>query len=243
MFAGAGGTALGLENAGINHNLLVENNKDCIKTLRTNRPNWNIVEDDVCNVNFKGLKADIVQGGFPCQAFSYAGRGRGFEDTRGTLFFEFARCIKEINPKIAVGENVRGLERHDNGRTLTTMVNVLQELGYKVIYRIVRSQYFDVPQKRERLIMLATRRDLNRPFVFPKEKDYTISIREAIGDRPKSVGQEYTERKMKIMKLIPQAVIGETSRKNFKGSIWEPVITPMVAKQAWLEDYLGMNPV
>ena len=99
LFAGAGGTALGLENAGINHQLLVEYDKNCIETLKTNKPKWKIVGDDVRNVSFKGMQADIVQGGFPCQAFSYAGKSMGFEDTRGTLFFEFARCIKEIQPK------------------------------------------------------------------------------------------------------------------------------------------------
>ena len=202
LFAGTGGTALGLENAGINHSLLVEYDKDCVATLKVNRPQWNIVCDDIRNVSFKGMQADIVQGGFPCQAFSYAGNSRGFEDTRGTLFFEFARCIKEVQPKIAVGENVRGLERHDGGKTLRTMLNAMEELGYKATYKIIRSQYLDVPQKRERLILLAIRKDLDIPFMFPKEKDYTVSLREAIGDEPKADGQKYTERKLRIMKMI-----------------------------------------
>ena len=202
LFAGTGGTALGLENAGINHSLLVEYDKDCVATLKVNRPQWKIVCDDIRNVSFKGMPADIVQGGFPCQAFSYAGNSRGFEDTRGTLFFEFARCIKEVQPKIAVGENVRGLERHDGGKTLRTMLNAMEELGYKATYKIIRSQYLDVPQKRERLILLAIRKDLDIPFMFPKEKDYTVSLREAIGDEPKADGQKYTERKLRIMKMI-----------------------------------------
>ena len=84
----------------------------------------------ICITNIN--KIDIVQAGFPCQAFSYAGNNRGFEDTRGTLFFEFARCVKECKPKIAVGENVKGLLRHDNGRTFTTMLNVLSEIGWRV---------------------------------------------------------------------------------------------------------------
>ena len=138
LFAGAGGTALGMENAGIEHVLLNEYDKHACQTLRINKPNWNVVEDDIRNLKFKKGQADIVQGGFPCQTFSYAGRKMGFEDIRGTLFFEFARCVKEVQPKIAIGENVRGLLSHDNGRTLKTMIAVLEEIGYKVKYKILK---------------------------------------------------------------------------------------------------------
>jgi len=204
LFAGAGGTALGLEHAGFNHVLLNEYDKNCVLTLNKNRPEWNTLLEDVANVDFSKWedKVDLVQGGFPCQAFSYAGKRLGFEDTRGTMFYEFARCVKEVKPKIAMGENVRGLLTHENGTTLKTMVQVLDELGYKVAYKVVRAQYLDVPQKRERLIILAIRKDLTIPFIFPKEKDYTISLREALNDVPKSDGQGYPEKKKKVMKLI-----------------------------------------
>jgi DNA (cytosine-5)-methyltransferase 1 len=205
LFAGAGGTALGLDNAGIEHVLLNELDKNAVETLKSNRPDWNVVAGDVRELDFKGIKADIVQGGFPCQAFSYAGRKMGFEDTRGTLFFEFARAIKEIRPKIAIGENVKGLAMHDNGRTLSTMLAVLKELGYRVSTKILRAQYLDVPQKRERLIMIAIREDLNVPFFsFPKEKDYTVSLREALSNCPVSSGQEYSEYKKSIMDIVPE---------------------------------------
>lgn len=203
LFSGAGGTALGLENAGLKHVMLVEFEKDSAATLKSNKPDWNVVFDDVKKISFKGVKADVVEGGFPCQAFSYAGKKQGFEDTRGTLFFEFARCIKEIRPKVAIGENVRGLLKHDNGRTLQIMVSALNEIGYNVAYRVLRSQYHDVPQKRERLVILATRKDLKIPIVYPKEKDYIVSVREALQDVPDSVGQEYSVAKKKIMKLVP----------------------------------------
>lgn len=203
LFAGTGGTAIGFENAGLNHVLLNEWDKNAVETLKINRPKWNVIGGDIANVNFKGVDADIVQGGFPCQTFSYAGKKMGFEDTRGTMFFEFARCVKEVRPKIAVGENVKGLLRHDNGNTLNTMVKIMEDLGYRVQYRVVRSQYLDVPQKRERLIIIAFRNDLKIPFIFPKEKDYTISIKEALKNCPKSAGQEYPERKKKILSLVP----------------------------------------
>jgi len=127
LFAGCGGLALGMENAGLNCEMLVEIDKNAALTLKTNRPKWNVVADDIANVDFREVQADVVAGGFPCQAFSYAGKRMGFEDTRGTLFFEFARAIKEIQPKLVLGENVKGLEKHDNGRTLETMLSVLEE--------------------------------------------------------------------------------------------------------------------
>lgn len=206
LFAGAGGTALGMENAGIKHIMLNEFDKHAAATLRANKPKWNVIEDDIANVDFTQYRdqVDIIEGGFPCQAFSYAGKKMGFEDTRGTLFYEFARAVKEVNPKIAIGENVKGLLTHENGKTLKTMVKVLQDLGYNVAYRVLRAQYFDVPQKRERLVIIAVRKDIESPILYPIEKDYTISLREAIGDSPKSPGQEYSEKKKKILDLVPE---------------------------------------
>lgn len=206
LFAGAGGTALGMENAGLNHILLNEFNKDAAETLRRNFPGANVVEGDVHELSFTQYvgQVDVVQAGFPCQAFSYAGNRKGFEEARGTLFFEFARCVKETQPKIAVGENVRGLLNHDNGKTLKTMISVFDDLGYRVAYRVLRSQYLDVPQKRERLIILAVRKDTDIPFVFPKEKNYTVSMREALKDCPPSNGQVYPPKKYDVMKLVPE---------------------------------------
>lgn len=204
LFAGCGGLALGLENAGISSELLVEIDKKASETLKINRPQWNIISDDIKNVDFSTTKAEIVTGGFPCQAFSYAGKRRGFEDIRGTLFFEFVRTIKEVKPKIILGENVKGLEKHDEGRTLKTMLMVLDEIGYKVHYKVLRSQYLDVPQKRERLVIIGVRKDIKSKVLFPKEKNYTVSIGEALKGVPKTEGQVYTEKKKKIMELVPQ---------------------------------------
>jgi DNA (cytosine-5)-methyltransferase 1 len=208
LFAGAGGTALGFHNAGISHTLLSELDRNASLTLRANSIelglDWNVVEGDVANIDFNSMEADVIQAGFPCQAFSYAGKSLGFDDTRGTLFFEFARAIKAIRPKIAIGENVRGLLSHDGGKTLQVMIDVLRELGYWTAYKVLRAQYLDVPQKRERLILFAVRNDLDIPAVFPVERDYFISLKEALYACPKSVGQAYTERKKRIMELIPE---------------------------------------
>lgn len=204
LFAGAGGLALGLENAGLKSKALVEIDKTAAATLRHNRPHWNVVQADVSTVSFERGSADIVTGGFPCQAFSYAGKQLGFEDTRGTLFFEYARIIKQIQPKVLLAENVRGLVNHDNGRTLSTMISVLENLGYTVEWKILRAQYLDVAQKRERLVIIGVRNDLDLPIQFPEEKAYTLSLREALSNVPSSGGQSYTEKKAAIMKHIPE---------------------------------------
>jgi DNA (cytosine-5)-methyltransferase 1 len=203
LFAGAGGLALGLENAGLQHELLVEIDKNAAETLKKNRPKWNVKCEDAREVSYKNVNADIVTGGFPCQAFSFAGKKLGFEDARGTLFFELARAIKEIKPKIAVGENVKGLLRHENGKTLRAMIDIMDELGYRVVTRVLRAQYLDVAQKRERLIILCIRRDLKLPFIFPREKNYTVALKDVLIDVPKSDGQTYPDKKKKILAKIP----------------------------------------
>lgn len=203
LFAGAGGLALGNEDAGLRHKLLVEIDKNASSTLKNNKPSWNVINEDVRDVSYDGIEADIVSGGFNCQSFSSSGKRLGFEDTRGTMFFELARCANEIKPKIILGENVRGLLNHDNGKTLSIMIEVLKEIGYRVHYKLLRSQYLDVPQKRERLIIIGVRDDLDIPFIFPKEKDYTINIKEALKDVPVSSGQKYSKRKKEIMDMVP----------------------------------------
>lgn len=249
LFAGAGGMALGFENAGLMPTLLVEIDRDCASTIALNRPEWRLIAGDVRQVDFREYegKADIVAGGFPCQAFSYAGLGKGFEDTRGTLFFEFARCIKEVKPKIALGENVRGLIRHENGRTLQTMLNTLEELGYRPIYRLLRAQFLDVPQKRERLIIIGVRKDLHMEASFPREKDYTISLREALRDCPPSIGVSYPKRKKAIMERIPPGgywrdLPVELQKEYMRGSFYQAGgRTGMARRLAWDEPTLTLT--
>ena len=156
LFAGAGGLALGMHMAGFRHVLLNEVNSVACKTLRRNHPEWNVLEDDVHKVDFTPLRGhvDFLSGGFPCQAFSYAGKKGGLNDTRGTLFFELARAVSEIQPKVFMAENVKGLLSHDDGKTLEVIRNSIAELGYTLIEpRILKAIMYQVPQKRERLII------------------------------------------------------------------------------------------
>ncbi|MCS4532155.1 DNA (cytosine-5-)-methyltransferase [Corynebacterium sp. ES2730-CONJ] len=249
LFAGGGGTALGLSNAGFQHLLVNEIDKHAAATLRTNRKDWNVVEDDVHNLvftNFRG-KVDLIEGGFPCQAFSYAGQKKGFADTRGTLFHEFARAVTEARPRVAMGENVRGLINHDHGQTLKIMIKALQDAGYKVAYRLLRAQYLDVPQKRERLIMLAVRDDLDIPILFPNEQDYTVSLREAIYDCPPSDGSQYAPWKAEIMQLVPEGGYWKDLPEHVQRSYMKASFfhgggrTGMARRLAWEEPSLTLT--
>lgn len=216
LFAGAGGMALGLEKAGLSAVMLNEIDKHACNTLRLNRPKWNVIEGDVAGIDFSEYKGkvDVLAGGFPCQAFSYAGKKMGFEDTRGTLFFEFARAVREVQPKILLAENVRGLLNHDDGKTLETIANIIDEIGYSLITpKVLKAIFYQVPQKRERLILIAIRKDLVNSinYTWPSPYHKVMTMRDALKagelfktDVPKSEGQKYPKRKQEILSLVPQ---------------------------------------
>ncbi len=201
LFAGAGGLALGLERAGLEPILLNDFDKDCVATLEKNRPGWNIILGDIKEIDFKGIRADVVTGGFPCQAFSYAGKKLGFEDTRGTLFYEFVRAVKEIKPKLFLAENVYGLISHDRGRTLSTILEVFRSLGYNVQYKVLDAVNYSVPQKRKRIIIIGTRNGIE--FEYPIRHYKTVTLGEALKDVPKSIGTKYSEKRRKVLELVP----------------------------------------
>lgn len=215
LFAGAGGLAIGLEKAGFEAVLLNEWDKQACNTLRSNRPQWNVLEGDISQIDFTPFHGvDFLSGGFPCQAFSYAGKQLGFEDARGTLFFEFARAIKETQPKIFLGENVRGLLEHDNGKTLSVIKSVIAELGYTLIEpKVLKAMFYQVPQKRERLMLIGIRNDLLpfAQFSWPSPYKRIMTVKDALMagelypvDVPNSIGQSYPKRKAEIMAMIPE---------------------------------------
>ena len=114
---------------------------------------------------------DLLVGGFPCQSFSIAGKRGGFSDTRGTLFFELARLLKDKKPRLFVFENVKGLLSHEGGKTFTTIITTLDELGYDCQWQVLNSKYHGVPQNRERVIIIGHLRETSRPQVFPFRED------------------------------------------------------------------------
>ena len=213
LFAGAGGLAVGMEKAGLKCVALNEIDKHACETLRKNRPKWNVLEGDIKDFNFSEYhnQVDVVTGGFPCQAFSYAGKRLGFEDARGTLFYEFARVVKEVNPPICIGENVKGLLSHDNGKTLQGMISILDEIGYNVVpVEVLKAINYKVPQKRERLILVGIRKDIKIKYEYPKpyKKIYNLSDALKKGELfasnvPVSVGAKYPESKKQVLDLVP----------------------------------------
>lgn len=211
LFAGAGGLALGLEKAGFHAQALIEIDKYAAETLRKNRSNWNVVEEDIVKVASKGIKGylpdgmkiDFVSGGYPCQAFSYAGHKLGLEDIRGTMFYYFAQIIGELNPKVFLAENVKGLTTHDNGKTLQTMIDIYEELGYIVTTNIIRATNYNVAQKRERVIIVGVRTDIDVEYLPPKPYDFKPVLKDVLKNVPKSIGEKYPERKRKVLELVP----------------------------------------
>ena len=214
LFAGAGGLAIGMEKAGLKCIALNEIDKWACQTLRKNRPTWKVLEGDIKEFGFSEYynKVDVVTGGFPCQAFSYAGKKLGLADARGTLFYEFARVVKEVNPPICIGENVRGLLSHDNGKTLKGMISILDEIGYKVVpVQVLKAIKFKVPQKRERLILVGIRKDIDVKYEYPKPYKKIYNLKDALkkgelfeSNVPKSEGAKYPKSKIDVLELVPQ---------------------------------------
>jgi DNA (cytosine-5)-methyltransferase 1 len=213
LFAGAGGLAIGLEKAGIKCAALNEIDKWACQTLRENRPNWNVLEGDIKSFNFEKYKdeVEVVTGGFPCQAFSYAGKKLGLEDARGTLFYEFARAVKEVNPPICIGENVKGLFSHEKGETLKGMISILDEIGYNVVpVQVLKAVNYKVPQKRERIIVVGVRKDIDIKYKYPKPYQTIYNLSDALkkgklynSNVPKSEGSKYPQHKKEVLDLIP----------------------------------------
>lgn len=213
LFAGAGGLAVGMEKAGLKCVALNEIDKWACQTLKANRPNWNVLEGDIKNFKFQEYQGnvDVVTGGFPCQAFSYAGKKLGLEDARGTLFYEFARVVQEVQPAICIGENVRGLLSHDKGKTLEGMISVLDEIGYRVVpVEVLKAIHFRVPQKRERLFLVGIRKDIEVNYEYPKPHKKIYNLKDALKkgelfdcNVPKSNGAKYPESKKKVLDLVP----------------------------------------
>jgi len=133
---------------------------------------------DITKINEEELPDfEILCGGFPCQSFSIAGKRMGFEDTRGTLFFDLSRIAKCKRPKILFFENVKGLLSHEEGRTITTILKTLDELGYDAEWQVLNSKYFGVPQNRERIIIIGHLREGTHGWIFPIREETKGAIR------------------------------------------------------------------
>ncbi len=216
LFAGAGGLALGLEQAGFTHIGLIEKDKDAVATLRLNRPQWNVVCEDIEAVTERDLEVefgikkgelDLLSGGAPCQSFSTAGNRLGLEDTRGTMFYYYAKFLEKLQPKVFLFENVRGLKTHDNHRTYQIILDVFKQAGYSVSFKVLNAWDYGAPQKRERLITIGVRNDVAQKhiFEFPKPHEYkpVIADIELEVNPDKTQCSFYSENKYKVISQVP----------------------------------------
>ncbi|WP_107598190.1 Eco47II family restriction endonuclease [Clostridioides difficile] len=229
LFAGAGGLALGLEQAGFEHIGLVEFDKYAAETLKYNRPNWNVLCEDVEVVSSRDLEKefgvkkgelDVLSGGAPCQSFSYAGKRLGLEDVRGTMFYHYATFLHKLQPKIFLFENVKGLLTHEKGETYKTILGIFEDEGYTTTHEVMNAWDYGVAQKRERLITIGIRKDLaeRANFKFPRKYDYKPVLRDILQDVPESECANYSEQKRKVFALVPP------------GGYWKD-IDPKIAKE------------
>lgn len=240
LFAGAGGLALGLEDAGFDTVGLVEVDKYASETLRMNRPNWNVLTEDIVHITESGIEnyfdilpgeLDLLSGGYPCQAFSYAGNKAGLNDARGTLFYHYAKFLDHLKPKVFLAENVKGLVNHDNGRTLKYMLQVFSDVGYTVKWKVLKALDYDVAQKRERIVMIGIRNDLinnndELDYLFPEPYGYELTLKDILQNVPESDGAKYPEHKKKVLEQVPP------------GGYWRD-LPPEVAKEYMGKSYFS----
>lgn len=196
LFAGIGGLRLGFEQALAEKGLTGESvfvseiKRHAIEAYKKNFEEENL-NGDITKINPKIIPDfDYLLAGFPCQAFSSAGNRLGFEDTRGTLFFDVAKILKEKQPKGFLLENVEGLVTHDKGKTFQIIINTLSELGYKVNYKILDSKDFNLAQSRKRIYIIGTKKEKPSLKNFQKKKAFLKDIIEDNVPAEKSVFSE-----------------------------------------------------
>jgi DNA (cytosine-5)-methyltransferase 1 len=180
LFCGIGGFRTALDSFGLKCVFSCDVDKYAQKVYSVNFDET--PAGDITKIKEKDIpKHDVLCAGFPCQAFSISGKQLGFKDTRGTLFSDIARITAYHKPKIVFLENVKNLVRHDNGRTLATILKVLEQLGYDVYYEVLNSSYFGIPQSRERVYIVGFRKNLKiNSFEFPKPTFNKVYLKDVL---------------------------------------------------------------
>ena len=186
MFSGIGAIEFALKRLNIDTKIIFasDNDKFVKESYFANYPieekNW---YEDVHNIKGKKYlgKIDLLVGGSPCQSFSMVGKRKGLEDTRGTLFYEFARVVQECQPKVFIYENVKGLINHDKGNTFETIKATFDELGYKYFYKVLNAKDYGIPQHRERIFVVGFK-NKNVTFEFPEQIDLQATMQDFLED-------------------------------------------------------------
>lgn len=233
--AGAGGQALGLEMAGFKHIALVEYEKKYCETLKKNRPEWNIICEDVKNFSGKPYrnKIDLLAGGVPCPPFSVAGKQLGSDDERD-LFPEALRLIEEINPKAVMLENVRGFLDPTFKDYRESILKRIDELGYNVQIKLLNASDYGVPQLRPRIVIVGIRKDIQGKFSYPlptSEKVKTVG--ETLLDLMKKNQWQNANEWAKQASTIAPTIVGGSKKHG------GPDLGPIRARKAWAQ--LGVD--
>jgi DNA (cytosine-5)-methyltransferase 1 len=211
VFCGCGGLSLGLKKSGFIP--LLDNNKDCIETLKLNNKTYsaNIICDDIKNIDFKKYNnIDLLAGGIPCQSFSIAGKRKGLDDCRGNLFFDFIDAIKQCNPKIFLIENVHGLITHNGGETFKYILKELElDFSYKVYYKLLNANDYNVPQKRKRVFIIGLNQSYfkNKEYIFPEPESYKPILNDVLPISTFSINHkyyEYNKEKKRLFSMLKQ---------------------------------------
>lgn len=223
--AGCGGLGTGFIDAGFEPLLINEIDAACCRTLRANHAGYadRIKNCSMVDLSLFGQEIDLLMGGVPCQAFSQAGDRKGFEDPRGRLILDFNRLVLESKPKCFLVENVRGLTTHDKGNTLKSVLELLGNSGlYRLCHKVLSAFDYEVPQKRERLIIVGVREDIKREYSFPAPAQTKRVLRDALKDVPPSEGIQYSEKKRSVMELVPEGGcwidLPEDIKKEYMGN-------------------------
>jgi len=203
LFSGVGGIDMAFENAGFKTVFANDIDTYACKTFDENFELKSTCKD-VREIDAKDLPDfDCLIAGFPCQAFSIAGYRKGFEDTRGTLFFEIARILKERKPNVILLENVKNLVSHDSGKTFDVILSTLKEIGYHVRYKVLNAcEYGNIPQNRERIYIVGfLNEEFANKFYFPDPIPLTTSLKDLI-DFEEKVEEKYYYTEEKYPKIV-----------------------------------------
>lgn len=224
LFAGIGGFRLGMESAGHECVVFCEIDKFARASYKAIHDTEGEIElHDITTVTDEEIRnighVDVICGGFPCQAFSIAGHRRGFEDTRGTLFFEIARFAAILKPKYLFLENVKGLLNHDRGNTFEVILSALDELGYDVEWQVLNSKDFGVPQNRERVFIIGHLRGQRGRKVFPigGKNEKSSAKRLGINILGNTKNPNGTAQGTRDIVHDPKGIVGTLTATDYKG--------------------------
>lgn len=185
LFCGCGGLDKGFENAGFNVIWANDNDENIGETYKYNHPNTDLIIKNISKIKSEDIPNNIVGliGGPPCQSWSAAGNGHGIDDPRGALFYEYIRVLKDKKPLFFLAENVKGILSKKHEESLSTIIDLLDNAGYEISIELVNSADYEVPQKRERVIIIGYKKNSRLPkFELPSIKSPRVTVRETIGD-------------------------------------------------------------